>query len=572
MTEKDNAQSRPTEDSQRDHAADAQAAQSSVSAGASNVPSTPAEKPVNWQPGLKQYERPGIDDRPDLDKALSDRDKVAIDRLGVPMKRKRAGASSVHNPQTQATQMKGSSASGIGGGLSTLASVDTAVPDESSAFMDMRDPMVSADGHRPTKTELIRLGVGFTLSAVACAIPWVALSSIILPRVLETIDPTSKVAMVGLINALGSIVALVSNIVFGTFSDLTRSRFGKRTPWIVIGGLITGVSIGGIAGATTTTAIVILWCLAQMGYNMMLAPYVATMSDRVPDKVRGTISGFYGTGIAVGQTLGSLVGAALLAQGETGIFAAWMMGMGIFGLCGIVVVLIWPREANNRNEARRNITPRMIVASFRPPRHAPDFYYALVGRTLMMGGYWMINTYQLYIAQDYVFAGDSDATTKAAELIATMAIITLVVSLIAAAASGPITDRLGMRKIPVALASCLFAVGALMPLLFRSPAGMYLFAAIAGLGYGVYNAIDQALNVAVLPNPKEAGKDLGILNLANTLSTVIGSLLTSAVVLIVKNAMHTTQSPAQAYAAVFAVAIVIVLIAAFLITRIKNVK
>ncbi|RDX26361.1 transporter, partial [Bifidobacterium breve] len=43
---------------------------------------------------------------------------------------------------------------------------------------------------------------------------------------------------------------------------------------------------------------------------------------------------------------------------------------------------------------------------------------------------------------------------------------------------------------------------------------MYLYAGIAGFGYGVYSAIDQALNVDVLPNKEEAGKDLGILNLA----------------------------------------------------------
>ncbi|RSX54823.1 MFS transporter [Bifidobacterium dolichotidis] len=453
------------------------------------------------------------------------------------------------------------------------ASADIAASDAMRTVFDTRDPMVSADGHRPSKIEILRLGIGFTVSAVTCAIPWVALSSIILPRVLEINDPTSKVAMVGMINAVGSVVALLANIVFGTFSDVTRSRFGKRTPWIIVGGLITGVAIGSIGfGMRSTAMIVVLWCLAQAGYNMMLAPFVATMSDRVPDKVRGTVSGFYGAGIAVGQTLGSLVGAALLAQGDAGLFGGWMMGMLIFGLIGIVTVIIWPREQSNRNEVRVVTDAKSIVRSFRPPMHAPDFYYALVGRTLMMGGYWMINTYQLYIAQDYVFAGDPNATVKAAAMIATMAVITLVVSLIAAVTAGPITDRLGMRKTPVALASCLFAVGALMPLLFRSPLGMYLFAGIAGLGYGVYNAIDQALNVAVLPNPKEAGKDLGILNLANTLSTVIGSVLTSIVVSIVKGALHVTESPAIAYAWVFGVAIVIVLVAAFLTTRIKNVR
>ena len=112
----------------------------------------------------------------------------------------------------------------------------------------------------------------------------------------------------------------------------------------------------------------------------------------------------------------------------------------------------------------------------------------------------------------------------------------------------------------------------LMPLLMPSRTGMLLFAAVAGLGYGVYNAIDQALNVSVLPNPDEAGKDLGILNLANTLSTVIGSVFTSTIISISKGMHHVTATPPSAYRVVFIVAIVIVLIAAYLIMRIKKVK
>ena len=530
------------------------------------------EQGAGGKPAGNGYIRPGIDDRPDLDKALSAEDKENIARLAAPMPKKRAAESSVDDEQTQSVKLATDSQV-PGSGMAALAAVDTAVPDEDSAFMDMRDPMVSADGHRPTKTEIVRLSVGFTVSAIACAIPWVALSTVILPRVFEQIDSGSKVFMLGLVNSIGAFVALVANIVFGTLSDQTRSRFGKRTPWIVIGGLITGLSIGAVAFTRSEALIVTLWCVAQMGYNMMLAPYVAVMSDRVPDKVRGTISGFYGAGIAVGQTLGSVVGAAFLTRGDAGLFQAWMMGLAVFSLVGIFVVVVWPREKSSKFEADgEKLSAKAILRNFRPPRHAPDFYYALVGRTLMMGGYWMITTYQLYIAQDYIYAGDPHATDKAAAIIATMGVITLVVSLIAAVTAGPITDRIGRRKLPVALASCLFAVGAAMPLLFRSPMGMYLFAAIAGLGYGVYNAIDQALNVAVLPNPKEAGKDLGILNLANTLSTVIGTMMTSIVVSIAKSAMHASDTPAAAYAWVFVVAIVIVLIAAALVMRIRNVK
>ena len=128
--------------------------------------------------GSNGYIRPGIDDRPDFDKVLSQEDKENISRLTAPMPKKRAADSSVGDEQVQGTKLATDSQA-VGSGMAALAAVDTAVPDEASAFMDMRDPMVSADGHRPTKAELVRLGIGFTVSAVACAIPWVALSTVI---------------------------------------------------------------------------------------------------------------------------------------------------------------------------------------------------------------------------------------------------------------------------------------------------------------------------------------------------------------------------------------------------------
>ncbi|RYQ64226.1 transporter, major facilitator family protein [Bifidobacterium pseudolongum subsp. globosum] len=173
------------------------------------------------------------------------------------MPKRRAAERSVDDEQTQGVKLATDSQV-PGSGMAALAAVDTAVPDEDSAFMDMRDPMVSADGHRPTKTEIVRLGVGFTVSAIACAIPWVALSTVILPRVFEQIDAGSKVFMLGLVNSIGAFVALIANIVFGTLSDQTRSRFGKRTPWIVLGGLITGLSIGAIAFTRSEALIVTL--------------------------------------------------------------------------------------------------------------------------------------------------------------------------------------------------------------------------------------------------------------------------------------------------------------------------
>lgn len=142
-----------------------------------------------------------------------------------------------------------------------------------------------------------------------------------------------------------------------------------------------------------------------------------------------------------------------------------------------------------------------------------------------------------------------------------MSIITMVVSLTASLISGPISDKMHTHKVPVIIASLLFAIGTAMPWIMPSVTGMYLYAGIAGFGYGVYSAIDQALNVDVLPNKEEAGKDLGILNLATTLGQAVGPTITSVV-----------KTTTGTYTPAFAISIVMAVCAAVFVLRIQKVK
>lgn len=176
----------------------------------------------------------------------------------------------------------------------------------------MRDPMVAANGERVSIKDVVRLGAGFTFSLILTGIVWTALSSILVPQLVDQIAPDQRASFIGLINAVGSVIALVANIVFGTFSDLTRSRFGKRTLWIASGGVLCGLCVFGLTVADSLPMILLLWCGIQLFYNWMNAPFVATMADRVPDKFRGTVSSFMGGGGVLGQTAGALVGSMLI--------------------------------------------------------------------------------------------------------------------------------------------------------------------------------------------------------------------------------------------------------------------
>lgn len=231
--------------------------------------------------------------------------------------------------------------------------------------------------------------------------------------------------------------------------------------------------------------------------------------------------------------------------------------MVIFLFSGILTVLIWPRERSAANTVVER-TWADVGRSFVPPtRNARDFYLALLGRFTFVIGCFMISGYQLYILQKYCHLSDS----AAASTLQVMALISVVTTILAAVVSGPLSDFLQRRKIIVAVSCVVIAVGMVFPFFMPNPTGMFIYAALAGIGNGCYMSVDQALNVDVLPNAEEAGKDLGILNLANTIGQVLAPGCTTLVI-----------GMFGGYRMVFPVAIVCLLVGTFFIMMIRKVK
>ncbi len=89
--------------------------------------------------------------------------------------------------------------------------------------------------------------------------------------------------------------------------------------------------------------------------------------------------------------------------------------------------------------------------------------------------------------------------------------------------------------------------------------------AIGGLGFGVYTAVDLALVVDVLPNPDDAGKDLGVFNMANAMPQTVAPALGGA--LLAVNSANNQNYDLMLYAAGVAG-----LIGALVVLPIKKVK
>lgn len=412
----------------------------------------------------------------------------------------------------------------------------------------------SASERRP-RFESARYVIGLFVFNTLTYVGFTMVGSVLMPQRLRDIGVSNPSGLLGTINGVGAVLSMFINVFIGSMSDRTRSRFGKRTPWIVIGAVVCGLCFYATGLPTLGAGVGIAYCVSLIDLNMMIAPITAILSDRVPERDRGTASAAFGGGSVIGQGLGNLLASQFIAHTN--------LGFAISGIClllaGWLAMTVIPREKTNRDEPK-DAEPiwKVLVHTFTPPtKGASDFWKAFVCRTGLLIAYQMITAYQLYILEDRI--GQTKA--QAGAVIATMSVITMVVSLIATALSGPISDLIKRRKPPIVFACALYAIGIALAWAIPTPTGMLLFASVAGFGYGMYSAIDQALNVAVLPDKENAGKDLGFINIATCAGQALGSVCTTVCVAI-----------GHGYDLVFPVAIVMTVVSACSAMLIKRVK
>ena len=77
----------------------------------------------------------------------------------------------------------------------------------------------------------------------------------------------SKEALLAVVLFSGAAVSMVANPVWGAFSDRTRSRLGRRVPWVLGGVLLGAASLLLLSVAESAALMVLAWCLVQLALN-----------------------------------------------------------------------------------------------------------------------------------------------------------------------------------------------------------------------------------------------------------------------------------------------------------------
>ena len=365
------------------------------------------------------------------------------------------------------------------------------------------------------------------------------------------LNAADKEAILALVTGAGAAVSLVANPLFGTFSDRTVSRFGRRIPWVLIGAVMGVAGLVGLAGAPTVAAMTVLWCLVQLGCNGALAAITAAVPDRVPVRQRGTIGGLASMGTVVGILFGAAVGAVVGGNFAVGY---WLCAAAL--VVGIVPYLFLGDDPRLDRADRPPFTVAGFLKGFWiSPRRFPDFGWAWLTRFLVNVGNHLVTLYLLFFLRDAVkYDNPAFGVLILTGLYAVTTLITAVIG-------GRWTDRVGKRKPFVIASSAIIALAALILAFAPTWTGALVGAAVLGIGYGAYLAVDFALLTQVLPSSANRGKDLGVINVANSLPQVIAPAVAYPLVAYLGG-----------YVTLYVVAAVIGLLGAVFVVKIKGVE
>jgi maltose/moltooligosaccharide transporter len=339
----------------------------------------------------------------------------------------------------------------------------------------------------------------------------------------------------------GPMTGLIVQPIIGSMSDRTSSRFGRRTPYFLIGAMICSISLFLMPySATLWMAASLLWIL-DAGNNITMEPYRAYVADRLLPEQRSvgflTQSAF--TGLA--QTLSYLAPTLLTAfvakdvLDANGIPVIVRIAF-IIGAILSISTIVWSvwrvpeLPLSDAEKANLESKPLTVSSTFgeignairEMPRPMRQLAIAMLCQWYAMFAYWQYITFavgrSIYDTSDPSSAAFRDATLTTQQAGALYNFIAFAGALILI----PIVARLGARLVH---AFCLSASGIAMLLIpgVETPAALFVLMLGIGIGWAGMMGNTYVMLADSIP-PERNGIYMGIFNMFIVIPMLIQTL------------------------------------------------
>ncbi len=340
----------------------------------------------------------------------------------------------------------------------------------------------------------------------------------VLPRMVEAVTGAGgKALALGLVTGIGAFAALIANPVAGHYSDRWVSR-DNRVGTILVG-LVTGGTAHVVLGYQhSVVSIAIWWTICQATINIAYGPMSAIVVDHVDRRSWGLVWGL----ISVAQAVGLIVGLTAVVYAFPTVTAG-MTAISIgYVVCLVPLLIVLYRLPRVSYAPPAVALPRPGVRALLSLEQGFGLVWA--GKFLVTLAETVALLYLYYYVQDVVHYQNPGQGQLILVLLATLTAI------VATVAVGRFADRSGGYRRYAVLASVLMAATGFVLAGFDEWSVAIGCALALGAGYGAFQSVSQALSMVVLPSPANAGRDLGIINIASAVPQVIGAPIAGLVV------------------------------------------
>lgn len=377
-------------------------------------------------------------------------------------------------------------------------------------------------------------------------------------RVEQLVPDNTEV--LGYILGVGSLAVVILGPFIGVASDRTRSRFGRRRPWIVATMFLGLVAMVVLAVAPNAWILALGWILAQCGFGSTGVQLINSLADRLPESQRGRVSGLFGLAQMLAPVFGAMMGGALAGQP----FALFLVPA-VIGSIFVLLFVIFIPEADTRgvNHGERLTAGALLRKFIFNPARYPDFSWNWLGRFVFFFGLTFNTTFTAFF-----FASKLGVpVAEAGGLVAIAGLLGLVGTMGGALLGGFLSDKLRRRRAFVLGSGVVFAAGTLTMALSADLVLLLVGSFLCNIALGVFSAVDQALVLDVLP---ERDTDAGRFNAINQFSISIPQALAPLVAPLI--VVIGAGAGEQNYALLYLIAGALTVIGGIVVLRVKSVR
>ena len=344
--------------------------------------------------------------------------------------------------------------------------------------------------------------IGFSERMEGMSVYWFLFAMLILLQIASNIGQAAQQGLIpdlvpedqrGRASAIKALMELIPLVLIGF--TISRMVAAGQLNWAV-------AATGGVLLLTALLTMVLVRekPLAEKPTTPFGPPMV-----RVLGMLAGIVLGAV-AGLLAGGILGGLAG--LITWALAGKPTALAVGVGVGGVVAMIVAVV------------AGVWAGAVATLGHDARMQSSFTWWVVNRLLFLAAVTSIQTFAVYFLM-YAFRVSLEEATG---INGTLMIMVGLTTLVGALASGWLADRFGRKRL-VGLSGLVAAVGALVLLatIWAPNMGLiYAVGVVVGVAAGVFMTSNWALGTDLVP-PAEAGRYLGISNLAGAGAGIIGS-------------------------------------------------